>query len=63
MVNWINIGVKLFAVAFVVVAFVCKALGVFNVSASDIVMIGGMIVGTFIAVDASKVAKTIKGDS
>lgn len=61
-INWINISVKLFAIVFLVVAFSLNAAGVIQTSMSDAIAVAVAMVGVFLPVDASKLARAIKGD-
>lgn len=63
-INWINIGVKLFAVVFIVVGFALKASGLTpDVSINELVLAAGGMVAIFFPVDVSKAARAIRGDN
>lgn len=62
-VNWINIGVKIFAVLFIVIGFSLKAAGLTpDVSINDLVIAAGGMVAVFFPVDVSKAARAIRGE-
>lgn len=63
MINWINIGVKIFGVAFIVTGFVFKASGLTpDITIQDLVLAAAGMVGIFFPVDLSKTARAIRGD-
>ncbi len=61
-INWLNIGVKLFAIVFLLVAFSLNAAGVIQTSMSEAIAVALAMVGVFLPVDASKVARAIRGE-